>query len=448
MSAFYFFSLGVMVLPFFASHSSSWRLLYVYASIPAILYCVLVLPFVWESPRWYLVQGRLEEAMFVLKSFATLNGKSVPPWVGLTSEEQTNQPEEPVTVFRDPNTDYSGLNDSDIGFGSSKASLLQEISNHEVGPHKRSGSLFDAMRYPETRKRMLIMVVIWFNCAIVYYGINLNVVNIGFNIYWSVFMNGLVEVPAYAITALFLGIWGRRNMLVITMALSGVCCLAGSLLFENSSTGSSAAPPAATHLPFQHLHYSNLTSSSSLPTYSFTHDQSASASRTPSVPLTMDLRSSLYMSFMGSSFSSDLNLQETISDTFKGDSNSRAALFRLLCGVIGVFGIAGSYNLIYIYTLELFPTVVRNAALGLTTQAAGIGAVIAPVVVALDRLHASLPFAIFGVVALVGAFLALWLPETLSQPLWETMEGLENDASIKKASLLQQHVHDRDDVDE
>jgi len=51
---------------------------------------------------------------------------------------------------------------------------------------------------------MLVMVVIWFNCAIVYYGINLNVVNIGFDLYLSVFTNGLVEIPAYAITALFL----------------------------------------------------------------------------------------------------------------------------------------------------------------------------------------------------------------------------------------------------
>lgn len=38
---------------------------------------------------------------------------------------------------------------------------------------------------------------------------------------------------------------------------------------------------------------------------------------------------------------------------------------QLASGVIGIFGMAGAYNLIFIYTCELFPTVVQNAALGL-----------------------------------------------------------------------------------
>lgn len=83
MSAFYFFSFGIMAVPVFASWTTSWRALYIQASLPAVVYCLLVLPFVFESPRWYLVHGRLEEAMVVLRSFATLNGKFVPEWVGL-----------------------------------------------------------------------------------------------------------------------------------------------------------------------------------------------------------------------------------------------------------------------------------------------------------------------------------------------------------------------------
>jgi OCT family organic cation transporter-like MFS transporter 4/5 len=93
-----------------------------------------------------------------------------------------------------------------------------------------SGTLLDVMKCSGTRKRMLIMVVIWFNCSIVYYGINLNVVNIGFDLYLSVFTNGLVEIPAYAITALLLQRLGRRNLLVASMLLPGVCCIMGSLL--------------------------------------------------------------------------------------------------------------------------------------------------------------------------------------------------------------------------
>ena len=33
----------------------------------------------------------------------------------------------------------------------------------------------------------------------------------------------------------------------------------------------------------------------------------------------------------------------------------------MACGVVGIFGVAASYNLLFIYTAELFPTVVRNA---------------------------------------------------------------------------------------
>ncbi|CAK9216264.1 unnamed protein product, partial [Sphagnum troendelagicum] len=198
MSAFYFFSLGVMALPVFAFYTGSWRLLYVVTSIPAVIYCAIVLPFVCESPRWYLIQGRLEEAMAVMRNFATLNGKSLPT----------------TTVLMSP-----------------AANLHQAPGAAAAASATRfSGTLLDVMKCSGTRNRMLIMVVIWFNCAIVYYGINLNVVNIGFDLYLSVFTNGLVEIPAYAITALLLQRLGRRKLLVASMLLPGVCCIMGSLL--------------------------------------------------------------------------------------------------------------------------------------------------------------------------------------------------------------------------
>jgi hypothetical protein len=99
MSAFYFFSLGVMALPVFAFYTGSWRLLYVVTSIPAVIYCAIILPFVCESPRWYLIQGRLEEAMAVLRNFATLNGKSVPSWVSLTTDHELVDHAETMALF-------------------------------------------------------------------------------------------------------------------------------------------------------------------------------------------------------------------------------------------------------------------------------------------------------------------------------------------------------------
>lgn len=94
----------------------------------------------------------------------------------------------------------------------------------------------------------------------------------------------------------------------------------------------------------------------------------------------------------------------------------------MVCGVLGIFGMAGTYNLLFIYTAELFPTVVRNAALGCTTQAAQMGAILAPFVVVLGGY---LPFAVFAACGIVGGMFAFNLPETLNQPLYDTFGGLE-----------------------
>lgn len=247
---------------------------------------------------------------------------------------------------------------------------------------KASGTLLDVFQSPTLRLRMLIMIVIWFNCGTVYYGISLNVVNLGFNLYLSVFFNALVEMPAFMITALLLERLGRRFMLVSAMLLSGVCCLIGSLLAVGLDESIASLAAGTSDFPLLSIKF-------------------PVAGRTPPY-------------FAGMDFNS-------MKTTAKGMKD----VARVLCSLLGIFGMAATYNLIYIYTAELFPTVIRNAALGLTTQMGGIGAIIAPGIVVLGHLNASLPLAIFGAVAVMGGLLAIWLPETLNQPLYETLEGLE-----------------------
>jgi hypothetical protein len=43
-----------------------------------------------------------------------------------------------------------------------------------------------------------------------------------------------------------------------------------------------------------------------------------------------------------------------------------------------------------------------------------------------DHYNSAIPFGLFAAAALVGALPALWLPETLNQPLWEILQGLES----------------------
>ena len=97
-------------------------------------------------------------------------------------------------------------------------------------------------------------------------------------------------------------------------------------------------------------------------------------------------------------------------------------VMRMACGVVGIFGMAGTYNLLIVYTTELFPTVVRNAMLGCTSQASQMGAILAPMVVVLGE---RVPFAVFGASGIVGGLLVFYLPETMNKPLYDTMAGLE-----------------------
>lgn len=106
---------------------------------------------------------------------------------------------------------------------------------------------------------------------------------------------------------------------------------------------------------------------------------------------------------------------------------------RMVCGVLGIFGVAGTYNLLFIYTTELFPTVVRNAALGSATQAAQMGAILAPFVVVLGG---GLPFAVFAVCGIAGGVFAFYLPETLNKPLYDTMTGMEDGESTLSSATV------------
>ncbi|KAM0885081.1 hypothetical protein ACQ4PT_030577 [Festuca glaucescens] len=272
MSGFYFFSGGVVVLAGVAAiFQSSWRLLYVVASLASLVYLVAVLPFVSESPRCRIPDG--------------------------------------VTLKFDDNDD-------------------------KLAGESSSASILDVLRSRTTRRRLVLSVLINLLCAVVYYGLSLNVGNLRTNLYVSVAVNALAEMPAFLLTTLFIDRFGRKPLAISTLLLSGVFCTAGSLI--------SAA-----------------------------------------------------------------------------DAMSVA---KMACSVVGIFGMAATYNLLFIYTSELFPTVVRNAALGCTGQATRMGAILAPLVVVLGE---RVPFAVFGMAGIVSGLLVFYLPETVNKPLYDTMAGLE-----------------------
>lgn len=98
---------------------------------------------------------------------------------------------------------------------------------------------------------------------------------------------------------------------------------------------------------------------------------------------------------------------------------------RSLFSVIGMFGLAISFPTVYIYSGELFPTVVRNIGVGTCSMSARIGSMVSPFVASLVTVEPWLPPVIFGVVPLIGAVLCWKLPETLDCKLPDTIEEAE-----------------------
>ncbi|KAG4213696.1 hypothetical protein ERO13_A01G072400v2 [Gossypium hirsutum] len=306
MSTFYFFSTGIALLSGIAYIFPSWRALYVASSVPSILFLVLVVPFISESPRWYLVRGKMNEAMKIMRTIANANGHHLPDEVILALDDESND--------------------------ASNGNQIWEAAT--VEKEAISGSIVDVIRSPITRIRLFLAVGINFTCSVVYYGLSLNVVNLETNLYLTVLLNAVAEMPAFTITAVLLDKFGRKPLAIGTQWFSAIFCFMGSLM-------------------------------------------------------------------------GNVGISKVI---------------RMCCGLLGIFGMAGTYNLLFIYTAELFPTVVRNAALGCATQAAQMGAILAPFVVVLGG---GFPFLVFGVCGLIGGMLAYYLPETLNKPLYDTMTGLE-----------------------
>lgn len=92
------------------------------------------------------------------------------------------------------------------------------------------------------------------------------------------------------------------------------------------------------------------------------------------------------------------------------------------------FFIISSFNSVFVYTSELYPTVIRSNGVGLCSMIARIGGIIAPYVVLLadfQDLKKTFPLLIFGVLGIAAGVSAFLLPETLTSQMPQTVEQVE-----------------------
>ncbi|KAF6334288.1 solute carrier family 22 member 8 [Rhinolophus ferrumequinum] len=97
--------------------------------------------------------------------------------------------------------------------------------------------------------------------------------------------------------------------------------------------------------------------------------------------------------------------------------------------VLAVFGkgcLSSSFACLFLYTSELYPTVIRQTGMGITNLLTRVGSMTAPLVRITGEMHPFIPNVIFGTTALLGGSAAFFLPETLNRPLPETIQDMEN----------------------
>ncbi|XP_052441596.1 solute carrier family 22 member 16 [Carassius gibelio] len=119
-------------------------------------------------------------------------------------------------------------------------------------------------------------------------------------------------------------------------------------------------------------------------------------------------------------------------------------ILAIVLSMTGKFAIAIAFGLIYLYTCELYPTIIRSLAVGSGSMMCRVGSVVAPFCVYLADIWIYLPQLIVGILAFIIGLLTMFLPETLGQPLTSTLEEAEalgSKPSMKNAAVDAQEMN-------
>ncbi|XP_040827368.1 solute carrier family 22 member 4 isoform X1 [Ochotona curzoniae] len=93
--------------------------------------------------------------------------------------------------------------------------------------------------------------------------------------------------------------------------------------------------------------------------------------------------------------------------------------------MLGKFGITSAFSMLYVFTAELYPTLVRNMAVGVTSMASRVGSIIAPYFVYLGAYNRLLPYIIMGSLTVFIGIVTLFFPESFGVTLPETLDQIQ-----------------------
>ncbi|XP_032407569.1 solute carrier family 22 member 13-like isoform X1 [Xiphophorus hellerii] len=271
--------------------------------------------------------------------------------------------------------------------------LLEKLDG--MGANKK-GTMLDIFRLSYLRKRALIMSTVWFATSLMYYGLSLNVGNFGLDIYLTQFIFGVVEVPARVGILPFLQYFGRKICQGGVLLFGGVACLGILVIPKGNNLGLKCTILKKSLLPFffflllGHL-------------------------------MVMVIKSPALITEMQFVCSSDLPVVITV------------------IAVLGKFAATASFATVYVYTAELYPTILRQNGVGLNSMCARVAGILAPLIRLLDVYHYIIPMLIYGTVPIVAGGLCVLLPETRNAELQDLAENKKSSDEItEKGSCAQE----------
>ncbi|GIY07147.1 organic cation transporter protein, partial [Caerostris extrusa] len=150
-----------------------------------------------ESPRWLIAQEKYSEAAVVLTRIAETNSKNI----------------DPVELR---------LKIKKLGERIKKEDKMDEVKNTAT----------DLVRYPNLRKKFLIVTFCWVADMFAYYGLQINVPNLGGNPFINFFILSAVEIPGLICSWYFMEKYGRRWTSVSFLILTGSSCLLVAIVPE------------------------------------------------------------------------------------------------------------------------------------------------------------------------------------------------------------------------
>jgi len=181
----YFWVAGWLTLALLGYLIRSWRWLTLAISLPSMS-ALLMIWLVPESPRWLLSKGRLEEAEKIIRSAAAENKKCIPDnWKLKPVQSQEKQ---------------------------SKVTVL------------------DLFRTRNMRTKILILYYNFFVNAFLYFGLTLNIGDLGGDVFINFTASGLLEIPAYGAAIIVLMKCGRRIPYGTSLIMSGLFLLSVSFV--------------------------------------------------------------------------------------------------------------------------------------------------------------------------------------------------------------------------